>query len=90
MTPEELRKEARAAEFLATLVSYARDKQWLSAKASELRRQADTLDAAASRSDLGEAVGPAAAIPQQDRQSCSAGGQLKISASKLFQRRRIG
>jgi hypothetical protein len=41
VTPEELRKEASAAEFLARLVSYGRDKEWLTAKAAELRHQAE-------------------------------------------------
>lgn len=40
MTPQELRKEASAAEFLATLVS-VRDKDWLRAKAALLRRKAE-------------------------------------------------
>jgi hypothetical protein len=40
VTAEELRKEASAAEFLARLVSYGRDKEWLTAKAAELRHQA--------------------------------------------------
>ena len=43
-TPDDLRKEANAAEFLARLVSYARDKQWLAARAADLRRQADLLE----------------------------------------------
>lgn len=41
VTPEELRKEASAAEFMARLVTYGRDKEWLTAKAAELRHQAD-------------------------------------------------
>lgn len=44
MTPEELRKEASSAELMARLVSYARDKEWLNAKAAELRHQADLLE----------------------------------------------
>lgn len=44
MTPEELRKEASAAEFMARLVSYRRDKEWLNAKAAELRHQADLIE----------------------------------------------
>ena len=44
MTPEELRKEANATEFMARLVSYGRDKEWLTAKAAELRRQADRME----------------------------------------------
>jgi hypothetical protein len=42
--PEELRKEAAAAEFMARLVSYRPDKLWLQAKAAELRHQADRLE----------------------------------------------
>ena len=45
MTPEELRTEAAAAEFLAGLVSFRPDKDWLHAKAAELRRLADRLEA---------------------------------------------
>ena len=45
MTPDELRKEAAAAEFMARLVSLRTDKAWLEAKAAELRRQADKLEA---------------------------------------------
>jgi hypothetical protein len=45
VTPEELRKEAAAAELLARLVSYRPDKLWLEAKAAELRHQADRLEA---------------------------------------------
>lgn len=44
MTPEDLRKEAKAAEFMASVVSYGRDKEWLLAKAADLRRQAETLE----------------------------------------------
>jgi hypothetical protein len=40
-TPEQLREEARSAEQLAKLVSYAPDKQWLLAKAAALQREAD-------------------------------------------------
>lgn len=47
MTPEELRKQASAAEFLAKIVSYAPDKARLSARAAELRAQADALEAPA-------------------------------------------
>lgn len=43
MTPEELRKEAQATEALARFVSYGRDKEWLLARAQELREQADRL-----------------------------------------------
>jgi hypothetical protein len=45
VSPEELRKEAASAEFMARLVSYRPDKEWLAAKAAELRRQADRLEA---------------------------------------------
>jgi hypothetical protein len=45
VTPEELRKEAASAEFLSRLVSFQPDKDWLSAKAAELRRLADRLEA---------------------------------------------
>lgn len=44
MTPEDLRKEASAAEFIARLVSYGRDKEWLTAKAAALRHEADRLE----------------------------------------------
>jgi hypothetical protein len=44
VTPEELRKEASAAEFMARLVSYGRDKEWLVAKAAALRHEADRLE----------------------------------------------
>lgn len=45
MTPEQLRKEAAEAEFMARVVSYQADKQWLTAKAVELRRLAERLEA---------------------------------------------
>jgi hypothetical protein len=45
VTPDELRKEAAAAEFMARLVSFRPDKVWLQAKAAELRHQADRLEA---------------------------------------------
>jgi len=45
VTPEQLRKEADAAETLARTVSYNRDKAWLTAKAAELRHQAERLEA---------------------------------------------
>lgn len=45
VTPEDLRKEAAAAEFLAKVVSYAPDKARLTARAAELRAQADALEA---------------------------------------------
>lgn len=44
VNPEELRKEAAAAEFLARMVSYARDKERLTARAAELRAQADAME----------------------------------------------
>ena len=44
MTPEQLRKEANDAEFMARQVSYGRDKEWLTAKAAELRHLADRLE----------------------------------------------
>ena len=45
VTPEELRKEAASTESLARLVSYQPDKAWLHAKADELRRLADRMEA---------------------------------------------
>lgn len=45
MTPDELRKEAASAEFMARVVSYKPDKQWLTAKAAELRRLAERMEA---------------------------------------------
>lgn len=45
VTPEDLRKEAAAAEFLAKVVSYAPDKARLIARAAELRAQADAIEA---------------------------------------------
>ncbi len=45
VTPEELRKEAAAAESMARIVSYQPDKRWLEAKAAELRHQADRMEA---------------------------------------------
>jgi hypothetical protein len=44
-TPEDLRKEAEAMERLAHILSYARDKERLMARAAELRAQADRLEA---------------------------------------------
>ena len=49
MTPEDLRKEAHAAELLSRQVSLRPDKEWLNAKAAELRRLADRLEARAWR-----------------------------------------
>jgi hypothetical protein len=45
VSPEDLRKEAAAAEFMAKVVSYLPDKQWLTAKAAELRRLAERIEA---------------------------------------------
>jgi len=45
VTPEQLRKEAAEAEFMARVVSYQTDKAWLTAKAAELRRLAERLEA---------------------------------------------
>jgi hypothetical protein len=53
VTPEELREEARAAEFMARLVSYGRDKEWLTAKAAALRHQADLLEQRSWKPDGG-------------------------------------
>ena len=44
MNPEALRKEAAAAEFLAKLVSYGKDKERLTTRAAELRAQAQALE----------------------------------------------
>jgi hypothetical protein len=44
VTPEELRKEASAAELMARLMSYGSEKEWLTAKAAELRHLADRLE----------------------------------------------
>jgi hypothetical protein len=44
VTPEELRKEAASAEFMSREMSLLPDKEWLSAKAAELRRLADRLE----------------------------------------------
>jgi hypothetical protein len=48
-TPEELREEARAAEEMARVVSYAPDRRWLAAKAEALRQQADRQEQTAHR-----------------------------------------
>lgn len=45
VTADDLRKEAAAAEFLAKLVSYGRDKERLTARAAELRAQAEAMEA---------------------------------------------
>lgn len=50
VTPEDLRKEAAAAEFLARMVSYGRDKERLTARAAELRAQAQAMEAGANGS----------------------------------------
>jgi hypothetical protein len=47
VTPEDLRKEAHAAELLSREMSLRPDKEWLNAKAAELRRLADRLEARA-------------------------------------------
>ena len=57
MSPEDLRKQASAAEFLAAVVSYGRDKARLQAKADALRLEADTLE----RGAAGTAI-PAGAV----------------------------
>lgn len=44
MTPQDLRKEADAAEVLARVVSYGRDKEQLIARAAELRLEAERLE----------------------------------------------
>ena len=48
-TPEDLRREAGEAEATARIVSYAKDRAWLIAKAAELRHQADRLEQLARR-----------------------------------------
>jgi hypothetical protein len=45
VTPDELRKEAASAERLSRLMSFQPDKAWLYAKAAELRRLADRMEA---------------------------------------------
>ena len=50
MTPDQLREEAAKAELMAKLVSLNREKDWLSAKAAELRHQAERLEVKARRS----------------------------------------
>jgi hypothetical protein len=45
VTPDELRKEADSAELMARVVSYRPDKLWLTAKAAELRRLAERMEA---------------------------------------------
>ena len=45
VTPEELRREAESTERLSRLVSYLPDKNWLNAKALELRRLAARMEA---------------------------------------------
>lgn len=46
MTPDDLRKEASATEFLAGVVSYGPDKARLHARAQELRSWAEALESA--------------------------------------------
>lgn len=45
LTPEALRREADWSERLSGLLSYQPDKAWLCAKADELRRLADRMEA---------------------------------------------
>jgi len=45
VNPDELRKEAASAEQMARVVSYKPDKLWLTAKAAELRRLAERIEA---------------------------------------------
>jgi hypothetical protein len=45
VTPDQLRREAESTERLSRLVSYHPDKAWLNAKAAELRRLADRIEA---------------------------------------------
>jgi hypothetical protein len=48
VTPEEMRKEASAAAFLARLIS-CRERDWLEAKAAALRHQADLQERRSAR-----------------------------------------
>lgn len=48
-SPQDLRAEAEAAEHLASIVSYARDKQRLLQLAADLRERADALARAEER-----------------------------------------
>jgi hypothetical protein len=64
VTPEELREEARAAEFMARLVSYGRDKEWLTAKAAALRHQADLMEQRSWKPN-GEPKGPDESPPRK-------------------------
>jgi hypothetical protein len=64
MRPEDLRKEASDAEFMARLVSYGRDKEWLTAKAAELRHLADRQE---HRSWLDAGCDDAEAPPKRRR-----------------------
>ena len=50
MTPNQLREEAAKAELMAKLVSLGREREWLAAKAAELRHQADREELKARRS----------------------------------------
>jgi hypothetical protein len=50
MTPNQLREEAAKAELIARLVSLKREKDWLAAKAAELRHQAERLETKTRRS----------------------------------------
>lgn len=51
MTPDQMRNEADETEQLASIVSYGRDRSWLLAKATELRRQAEKLESRSWRSE---------------------------------------
>ena len=68
MTPDELRKEADSAELMARVVSYRPDKLWLTAKAAELRRLAERMEARSweppDRHDPGEEGEEDGAKPQ--------------------------
>lgn len=48
-TPADMIREAAEAEAMAQLVSYAKDRQWLLAKAAQLRRQAARAEQLAKR-----------------------------------------
>jgi len=58
VTPDELRKEARDTELMARMVSYGRDKDWLNAKAAELRHQADLMEQRSWRDPPGAEIDP--------------------------------
>jgi hypothetical protein len=48
-TSQELRDEADASERLASVMSYARDKEWLKDKAKALREQAERQERTSHR-----------------------------------------